>query len=49
VLAVLSMSSVPVTSAVVEAAPEYPWNGLLVLKVWWVTAVMLAPSLMHLQ
>jgi len=46
VLAVLSMSAVPVTSEVVEVAPEYPWNGL---KVWWVTAVLLAPSLMHLQ
>ena len=36
-------------SAVVEMALEYPWNGLMVLMVWWLTAVLSAPPVVHLH
>jgi len=51
-LAVLLMSSALALSAVVEMALDYPWNGLMVLMVlmvWWVTAVLSVPPVMYLH
>jgi len=47
-LAVLLMSSALVLSALVEMPLDRPWNGLMVLMVWWVTAVLSAPPVMYL-
>ena len=48
-LVVLLMSSTLVLSAVVEMALQYPWNGLMVLMVWWLTAVLSALHVVQLQ
>jgi len=49
-LAVLLMTSALVISAVVEMKLDaaYPWNGLMVLMLWWVTPVLSAPPVMCL-